>query len=170
MSWHLPLELAVIIENSLSHPQWQTVLAQTQQNRPKAWYYCRHVSQTGWGSQAGMQCFPFSKHNTSYLNQKILFWSHLSIKHYSIHFQVCLHTHQQTVDRKQWFFGKQWLSACKPAMHITVVVLLKVYSWALTNVREAFNCLEVALGSFVTSQTIIRLALRVIFVGRPLSF
>lgn len=100
-----PLENIGTIQKSLSRPQWQAVPAQTQPNRPRA-YYSYHVSQMEWGSPAGMQCFPLSKHNTSQLNQKVLFWSHLSIKLYSNSFQACPHTLQQTIGGKQCYSWK----------------------------------------------------------------
>ncbi len=93
----------------------------------------------GYGSYAGMHCVLFYKHNASHLNQKVIFWSHQSTKHFSSSPLACPH-----------------------------LLMVDSWTWISANVRKAFSCLEFTLGSFTTLRTIASLAFGVIFVGGPL--
>jgi len=50
---------------------------------------------------------------------------------------------------------------------ISVHLVVDLWSLLLTNVREAYGCSEVTVGSFVTYQTITHFALRVNSIGWP---
>ena len=70
------------------------------------------------GFLAGMQCFSFPKHKAFHLNQKVLFWSHLSTKHFSNSLLVCPFDLYKSADSQQILLGEQWLST---AMHSIAV-------------------------------------------------
>ena len=70
---------------------------------------------------------------------------------------------QQTADGQQCCFWRAAASPFNPAMHTVVVQCSPGGGLMYISHCEAFSCLEVTLGSFMTLWTITRLTLRVIF-------
>ncbi len=157
MYWHFLLEF-VIVQNELFHQWWQAAMAQMKQNRTKPWCYHHHVSQMRYGSYAGMQYSSFSKHDASHLNQKVIFWSHPSTKHFS---NSRLSTWSLVNCRcaAMFFLERSGFLLATVACTWLFSVLPKVELWTLTlaRVKKAFSCLEVTLGSFAISWTITQL-------------
>ncbi len=141
-----PTTFALLTQCSTTEPQ--------EHYDTKPWYVL-HVSQMGEDSYAGTQCFLFSERNS--FSFKLIH----SILVSSIFSPIVSGLSTWSLE-SCFVFGEQCLSSCSSSVHTMVSPCSPDAGFMninISNVRKAFSCLEVTLGTFTTSQTITRSAL-----------